>query len=245
MTKVALVTGGARRIGAEICKHLHEKGYHVIIHFNNSEHDASQLLNKLNLIRTNSASLVQGNLEEKEQIDEIARTIQKRHERLDLLVNNASCFFPTKLENLMDADWNRLFNTNTKAPLLLSIALRDMLSKAQGAIVNILDIHATKPLRDYTLYTASKAALKTITMSLAKELAPTIRVNAVSPGAVIWPEDTAEICDGVKDKIINQTLLKRSGEPQDIAKAVYFLSEMPFVTGQNLTIDGGRTLAHS
>lgn len=249
MTRLALVTGAARRIGATIASYLHGEGYDVIIHFNKSEDSAVRLGEKLNAGRNGSASLVSGDLCCKDVRALIASQIEEKYGRLDLLVNNASVFYPTPIDSKTDStpesDWDNLFDANAKAPYFLTLALRGALQKARGAVINISDIHAKKPLRDYAIYTASKAALEMLTLALAKELAPDIRVNAVAPGAILWPEKSAEISANTKDKIIEQTLLKRSGEPEDIAHAVASLANMPFVTGQILRVDGGRTVTHA
>lgn len=239
--KVALVTGGARRIGAAIVKHLHTEGYKVIIHCHRALTEAHVLAVTLNELRPNSALVLQRELTHSDAAAEIMTAIEDWTGRLDLLVNNASTFVRTDC-NPCATDWDILFNTNVKAPFLLSLAARPLLKKHGGAIVNITDIHAQTPLAGYTIYCQSKAALEMQTKSLAREFAPEIRVNAIAPGAIAWPEHENSLTPEKQQKIIAQTVLKKHGEPEFIAQSVLALAENPFITGQILKVDGGRSL---
>ncbi|MGC1183358.1 pteridine reductase [Legionella sp.] len=242
--KVALVTGGARRIGAAIVKKLHRVGYKVIIHCHHALDEAHALAVRLNERRGNSAFVLQRELTEPETAQEIMTTIIDWAGRLDLLVNNASVFIRTECKDLEAAHWNILFNTNVKVPFLLSLAARPLLAKQLGVIINVTDIHAEKPLSGYSIYCQSKAALEMQTKSLAQEFAPEIRVNAVAPGAIAWPEHTNSLTPETQQKIIAKTLLKRHGAPEFIAQAVLALAQNSFITGQILKVDGGRSVAN-
>jgi pteridine reductase len=232
--QVALVTGGARRIGAAIVKHLHRAGYTVIIHCYQALTEAHALAVTLNETRPDSAFVLQRELTNPNSPAEIMAAINDWTGRLDLLVNNASVFMRT--------DWDLLFNTNVKAPFLLSLAARPFLEKQAGAIINLTDIHAEKPLSGYSMYCQSKAALEMQTKSLALEFAPNIRVNAIAPGAAAWPEKSNSLTPEIQQKIIAKTLLKKPGTPEVIAQAVLALAENSFITGQILKVDGGRSV---
>ncbi len=240
--KVALVTGGARRIGAAIVKHLHATGYTVIIHCHQALAEAHALAVSLNEVRPDSAFVLQRELTNPNAASEIMAAINDWTGRLDLLINNASVFIRTDCKP-STSDWDILFNTNVKAPFLLSLAARPFLAKQAGAIINLTDIHAEKPLTGYSIYCQSKAALEMQTKSLALEFAPEIRVNAIAPGAAAWPEKTNQLTLEIQQKIIAKTLLKKHGSPEVIAQAVLALAENPFITGQVLKVDGGRSLA--
>lgn len=242
--KVVLITGAARRIGQEISRYLHAKGCRIIVHYHHSKQDAEQLVKEFNQQRPDSAIAYAANLREISQLPSFIETCFQTWERLDAIVNNASVFFPTATSTTTEHEWDELFDTNVKAPFFLAKAALSYLKQHQGSIIHITDIHAQKPLKDYAAYCASKAALEMLTKSLAKELAPDVRVNAVAPGAIAWPEGINSLPDNIKEKIIQQTLLKRHGDPIYIAKAVnYFLFDADFVTGQTLIVDGGRTLS--
>ena len=241
-TKVAIITGAARRIGAAIAKYLHASGFNVVIHYNNSKADALALMQSLNLKRQDSAIILQANLCVNNDIIKLIEDTIKWGKRLDLLVNNASIFIKNEPNEFTDKTYNLLFNTNVLAPFYLSQTAYQYLALNQGAIINITDIHAAKPLKDYALYCQSKAALNMQTLSLAKEFAPFVRVNAVAPGAIAWPEGENELSIELQNKIIESTPLKRHGDPIYIAKAVLALAENPFITGQILNVDGGRSL---
>jgi pteridine reductase len=238
----ALVTGAARRIGAVIARSLHEAGANVVIHYFSSAAPAEALAAELNELRPNSALTVSADLRDVRAIKPMAARVLEHTGRLDVLVNNASSFYPTPLATVTDDEWHDLIDSNLKAPLFLSQAFLAALEKARGVIVNIVDVHSTRPLREHPVYGAAKAGLAMLTRSLAKDLGPTIRVNGVSPGAILWPEDDG-MSDKLREAIIKQTALKRAGEPEDIAAAVLFLvRDAPYVTGHIIAVDGGRSV---
>ena len=238
--KTALITGSAKNIGAIIANELHCAGMNIIIHYNNSEKEAAKLVKKLNNIRRNSATAIQANLEEKECCSILIDSALSFKGKIDVLINNASAFYPTPLNKVNENNWNKLININLKAPLFISMLAAESLEENKGCIINITDIYASNPLKNHVIYCVSKAGLVTLTKSLAKELAPNIRVNAISPGAITWPNG---INIERKEKIINQTILKKMGKAEDIAKAAAFLIEdASYVTGQILYVDGGRKL---
>ena len=241
--QVVLITGAARRVGAEIARLLHSHGLNILIHYNTSETAAQQLAAELNQQRTDSAAIVKADLNDFENYQKLILQSHKIWQRLDILINNASRFYPTPVGTVNEQQWQDLFASNLQAPFFLSQAAAPFLKNQQGCIINIADIHANKPLKSYPIYCMAKAGLVMMTKALAKELAPEIRVNAIAPGAVLWPEETNELDQKAKDNIIAQTLLKRPGSPQDIAKAVWFLiNDAPYITGQVLAVDGGRTV---
>lgn len=240
-TCIALVTGAARRIGATIAQALHERGCRVFLHYRSSEGEAAELADKLNRIRADSAVLMQADLSIPNGAEGLAERFREQAAHLDLLVNNASRFYPTPVGEVTGETWKDLMGSNVRGPFFLSQALLPELRNARGAIINILDIHAEKPMRRHTLYCMSKSALAMMTLSLARELGPDIRVNGVSPGAIMWPEN--EPSQSVKDYILERTVMKKTGSPEDIAGAVVFLGlDAPYVTGQILAVDGGRSL---
>lgn len=239
--KVILVTGAARRIGAAIVTCLHDNGARVAIHYRSSANEANQLAERLNRIRENSATAVQADLLDINQLPQLIRTVVRWGGRLDGLVNNASSFYPTPLGDVTEQHWNELIGSNLKAPLFLSQAALAKLRERRGAIVNIVDIHAQRPLRNHAVYGAAKAGLAMLTRSLAKDLAPEVRVNGVSPGAIMWPENG--LAETVKQTILDQVPLQRAGSPQDIADCVlYLLRDASYVTGQIISVDGGRSI---
>jgi len=239
--KIALITGAARRIGAAIAATLHAEGMQVAIHYRGSEADAENLMNRLNGNRTNTAQVFRADLIEPGGPDALIDQVIGSFGSLDVLVNNASTFYPTPLGQVDEASWTDLMGSNLKAPLFLAQAAAPHLLRAQGNIVNIVDIHAHRPLKDHHIYGAAKAGLVMLTRSLAKDLAPDVRVNGVSPGAIAWPEDG--MTDDVKREILNQVPLDRTGEPADIANAVLFLvRDATYSTGQIIAIDGGRSV---
>jgi len=239
---VVLVTGASRRVGAAIARRLHAAGAMLMLHYRRSESDAQALQATLNAARPNSVALIQADLLDAAELSEIVRNTLARFERIDALVNNASSFYPTPMGEINPAQWDDLIGSNLRAPLFLSQAAAPHLRKSGGSIVNIADIHAERPLKNYVIYSIAKAGLVGLTRTLARELAPEVRVNAVAPGPILWPEDDSY--DTVsRQRIISHTLLKRVGEPEDIARAVhYFISEAPYVTGQVLAVDGGRSV---
>ena len=243
--KVALVTGAARRIGATTVRMLHQQGATVAIHYRHSKEDAEKLCNELNDIRANSCLIQQAELAEVESLENMVNAVIQRTGRLDILINNASSFFPTKVGEINEEHWDNLFASNLKAPLFLSQAAAPYLSKTQGCIVNMVDIHAERPLAEHPVYCAAKAGLLMLTKSLAKELGPNVRVNGVSPGAILWPEadGNSSEADAEHQALLDKTSLKCEGSPDDIAKAISFLlSDAPYITGHIIPVDGGRLL---
>lgn len=240
--KVVLVTGGAKRVGAAIVRRLHREGASVMLHYRGSEREANALRTELNAARANSVALVQADLLDLAGLSEIVRNAVNRFERIDALVNNASAFFPTPVGEITQATWESLIGANLRAPLFLSQAAAPHLKKTNGAIVNITDIHADRPLKNYVIYSIAKAGLAGLTRSLARELGPEVRVNGVAPGPIAWPED-GSFDEVARQRVISNTILRRTGEPDDVARAVYFLiAEAPYVTGQIIAVDGGRSI---
>lgn len=240
--KVALVTGSARRIGAAIVRHLHEDGYNVVIHCNSSVKEAQSLSHELNQVRAHSALVVKQELTKKSAVPMLLQALMQWSGRLDVLVNNASVFIRSEEGEFKEEDWRRQFLVNVQIPYFLSVATRSLLAAADGCIINITDIHAERPLKGYAVYCQTKAALDMQTKALAREFAPQIRVNAVAPGAIAWPELDNALNPTQQEQIINKTALKRHGEPQYIAQAVLALIKNPFITGQIVRVDGGRSI---
>lgn len=242
--KVALITGAARRIGAEIARTLHNAGMNIVIHYNSSEAEALELCAQLNQKRPHSVVAVRAELDQPENEKALIQQAVAAWGRLDVLINNASRFYRTPIGEVTEFAWEDLMNSNIKAPFFLSQAAAPHLSEQKGCIVNITDLHGERPLRDYSVYCISKSGLLMLTKILAKELGPSVRVNAVSPGAILWPEGKNSLSDKDKQKIIDGTALHRSGGPEDIAKAVlFFVRDAEYVTGQVVTVDGGRMIA--
>ncbi len=240
--KTALVTGGARRVGAAICRRLHGAGANILVHCNQSLHEAQALVHELNGRRPGSAIVMQADLLEAGALPALVQRTVSAFGGLDVLVNNASSFYATPIGAIDERAWDDLMGTNLKAPLFLAQAAAPELRRNQGCIVNIIDIHAERPLADHMVYTAAKGGLLALTRSLALELGPEVRVNGVSPGAIMWPDGPEWQNEGERQRIIDHTLLKRIGEPEDIAGAVEFLATAPYVTGQIIAIDGGRSI---
>jgi len=239
----ALVTGAAKRIGAVIASTLHDAGANVAIHYHRSAADAEQLAADLNRRRPKSAFTVAADMLDIADIERMAADVVKRigSNKLDVLVNNASSFYPTPLGTVTPEQWQDLMGSNLKAPLFLSQALLPALRAARGVIINIVDVHSQRPLRDHPVYGAAKAGLAMLTRSLAKDLGPDVRVNGVSPGAILWPDEG--MTESLRAAIVKQTALKRTGEPQDIARTVLFLvRDAPYITGQIIAVDGGRSV---
>ncbi len=238
---VILITGAARRVGAAIAVALHAAGARVVLHARQSLAEAEALAINLNTARADSARVVSADLLDTLSIEPMLATAVAQFGRLDGLVCNASSFFPTPLGSIDETDWHDLVGSNFKAPLFLAQAAARHLRASQGAIVNITDIHAERPLAGYPLYSAAKGALLTLTRALAIELAPEVRVNAVAPGPILWPED-GQFPDAERAAIVQHTLLKRAGTPEDIARTVRFLMfDAPYITGQVVNVDGGRS----
>ena len=245
--KTVLITGGARRVGAAIARELHGAGANLVVHYRKSAREAEALAGEFNAARANSAAVIPGNLLELEKLPLLVDFATRTFGSLDVLVNNASTFYPTKLGEITPAMWDDLTGTNLKVPLFLAQAATPALRKSAGLILNIVDIHALRPLRNYTVYCTAKAGLHMLTRSLAKELGPEIRVNGIAPGPILWPEGAAEKTPeekAAREKIIQRTILQRMGEPADIARtALFFAAHAPYITGQVLAVDGGRSVA--
>jgi len=241
--KVVLITGGAKRVGATICRMLHATGMNLMIHYKSSLNEARALQAELNLQRPNSVSIIQGDLLNIASLPNlVAETIQQ-FGHLDVLINNASTYYASEIGDIDETKWLDLMGSNLKAPLFLSQAAAGELRKSNGCIINITDMHVERPKKGYVVYSVAKAGLVTLTKSLAYELGPEVRVNAVAPGPVQWPENNPQFDEVYRQRVINQTLLKRVGEAEDVAKAVKFLiADAPFVTGHVLAVDGGRSL---
>jgi pteridine reductase len=241
--KTILVTGGAKRVGAAIVRHLHAAGANVVIHYHASLNDARELCSELNKKRPDSASTVQADLLEVATLHRVIEKTVRHFGHLDALVNNASSFYPTPLDKMSEQQWNDLLGTNLKAPLFLAQTAAPELRRRHGCIVNIVDIHADFPMHGHLLYNIAKSGLAGLTRALAQELAPQVRVNGVAPGVNLWPENAAWQDEEQRRKIIAHTLLKREGEPEDIAKTVQFLiADAPYITGQIISVDGGRSI---
>lgn len=238
---VVLITGAAKRIGRSIAKCLHAQGFSVAIHHRNSAAEAEQLRQELELVRPDSTLVLQAELGEFDRLPEMIAKTVGRFGRLDALVNNASSFFPTPIGTTQDKDWQQLFASNAWAPFFLSQAATPHLQASKGSIVNIVDIYAERPLKQHTVYCMAKAALTMMTQSLAKELAPHVRVNAIAPGAILWPD--AGKSDKEKTAILANTPLQRAGSPEEIAEAVrWLIQDASYSTGQIIRVDGGRHL---
>jgi len=239
--RVALVTGAARRIGAVIARRLHAAGYDVALHARKSRVELDALVAELERARASSTLALEADLGDVAVLADLANAAVERFGRLDALVNNAAAFYPTPVGSATTAQWDELFGTNARAPFFLAQAAAPHLAASNGAIVNIVDIYAEQPLANHAIYSMSKAALAAMTKALARDLAPAVRVNGVSPGAILWPD--AGKSDAAQQALIERTPLKRTGSPDDIASAVLWLLEAPFVTGEIVRVDGGRHLA--
>ena len=241
MQKNVLITGAAKRIGAACARLLHSEGYNIFLHYRTSSTEALQLCAELNAIRPNSAKIKAADLLKLSELTALANEAQQAWGGIDVLVNNASAFYPTDVYETTEAQWDELLGSNLKAPFFLASALADSLAMRQGCIVNIIDIHAERGLKNYAVYSIAKAGLAAMTKILAKELGAAIRVNGVAPGAILWSDhDLSEL---EKQEILQRVALGRKGEPSDIAKAVLFLiKDANYMTGQILTVDGGRSL---
>jgi pteridine reductase len=239
--KAALVTGGARRVGAAIARRLHAAGASVLLHYRDSEAEAAKLEAELNALRPKSAAKVKAELLAPIAPRALLSAAQAAFGRLDLLVNNASSFFPVPVGAIEASHWEELIGSNLRAPLFISQEAAPELARQGGAIVNIVDIHAERPLKGYPVYSIAKAGLGALTRSLALELAPKVRVNGVAPGAIAWPDD-GQFEPAERERIVATTPLARIGSPEDIAQAVHFLACAPYVTGQILAVDGGRSI---
>ena len=241
--QVILITGGAKRVGAAICRALHANGANLMIHYRSSANEARALQAELNLQRANSVAIIQADLLHVAGLANLIAETVRQFGKLNVLINNASSYYPSEIGHIDEAKWHDLMGSNLKAPLFLSQAAAPELRKNHGCIVNITDMHVERPKKGYVVYSVAKAGLVTLTKSLAHELSPEVRVNAVAPGPVQWPDNNPQFDEVYRQRVINQTLLKRVGEPEDIAKAVKFLIyDAPFITGHVLAVDGGRSL---
>lgn len=240
-TSYALVTGAAHRIGACIAQTLHQRGCNVFLHYHQSSDAVSALAGKMNAARPDSAIIVRADLGQQGDIEKLAGMVRSHTGQLDLLVHNASQFFPTEIGSTTGQQWDELMDSNLRGPYFLTQALLPELAVAGGSVVNLLDIHAKRPMRDHAVYCMAKAGLQMMTLALAKELGPQIRVNGVAPGAILWPEH--DYSSEQRQKILKKIVMGRAGDPQDIASAVAYLGlDAPYVTGQVLAVDGGRSL---
>ena len=241
--KVVLITGGAKRVGAAICRELHAHGALLMIHYNKSQAEALALQAELNLQRPNSVAILQADLLNSAVAPTLVQETIQHFGRLDVLINNASSYYATEIGHINEENWLDLVGSNLKAPAFLAQAAAPELRKQMGTIVNITDMHIERPKKGYIVYSVAKAGLVTLTKSLALELSPEVRVNAVAPGPVQWPDNNPQFDEAYRERVISQTLLKRIGNPTDIAKAVKFLIyDAPFITGHVLAVDGGRSL---
>lgn len=239
--QVVLITGGARRVGAHIVRALHGAGAQVLVHYRSSDAAAGALADELNRIRPDSAAIHGANLLDPGAADQMVGVTLREFGRLDVLINNASTFYPTPVGQITVEQWDDLMGSNLKIPLFLSQAAAPSLRSQRGLIINMVDIHALRPLKHHPVYSIAKAGLAMLTRSLARELGPDIRVNGIAPGPVLWPE--RDLNEDMKREIIAKTALKRPGTPQDIARTVLFLAhDAPYITGQIITVDGGRSI---
>ncbi len=240
--KTILITGGSKRVGAAIARMMHGTGANLMIHYRSSAGEARALQDELNTVRPDSVALIQADLLDIAVLPSLVSQTIATFGGLDALVNNASSFYPTAVGNITEKDWVDLMGTNLKAPMFLSQAAANELRRRHGCIVNITDIHADRPMKNYLVYSVAKAGLVGLTKSLARELAPEVRVNGVAPGPIMWPEDNPHFDEVSRQRIVSHTMLKRAGDPSDIARAVrFFIEDAPFVSGQILAVDGGRS----
>ena len=241
LDQVVMITGGARRVGAEIARTLHGAGANLLIHYRNSAVAAQALAEELNGKRTGSAAVAKADLLDHAAPDSLVAAALREFGRLDVLINNASTFYPTEVGKVTPAQWDELLGSNLRAPFFLAQAAAPSLKARQGLIVNIVDIHALRPLKRHPVYSIAKAGLAMLTRSLARELGPEVRVNGIAPGPVLWPEQPMD--EELQREIIGKTALKRHGNPADIARTALFLAkDAPYITGQIIAVDGGRSI---
>jgi len=241
MNKTVFITGAAKRIGKEIALSFKEMGWNIIIHYNSSEEDALNLAKEINNTNKNSAITVQGNLDVQKDVNGIIKEVLNAFPSVDLLINNASTFYPTPIDDISEEHWKKLVGSNLKGPLFLIQGLKQKLKESKGSIINITDTNLSKGVANYSIYSAAKAGLESITKGLARELAPEIKVNAIAPGAMLEPPDVTWT-EEQKSKVIESIPLKRMGSEKDIAEAVKFLAQSQYITGQIIKVDGGRSL---
>jgi pteridine reductase len=238
---VVLITGGARRVGAEIARTLHAAGANIFLHYRSSAVEAAALSEEFNRARAGSAATASANLLDARAPDELVAAALARVGRLDILINNASNFYPTPVGKITVAAWDDLIGINLRAPAFLAQAAAESLVRQRGLILNVIDIHGIRPLKGYPVYSAAKAGLAMLTRSLARELGPDVRVNGIAPGPVMWPEKDMD--EALRREIVDRTALKRHGSPQDVARTALFLAkDAPYVTGQIIAVDGGRSV---
>jgi pteridine reductase len=239
--QVILITGGARRVGAQIARTLHAAGARILVHYRSSAAAAKELGAELNATRPGSVALIAADLQQDEAPDQLVAAALGHFGRLDVLINNASTFYPTSVGKITRAAWDDLMGSNLRAPLFLAQAAAAHLARQRGLIINVIDIHGLRPLKGYPVYSIAKAGLAMLTRSLARELGPEVRVNGIAPGPVLWAEH--DLDDGMKREIIDKTALKRMGSPQDIARtALFLIRDAPYITGQIIAVDGGRSI---
>ena len=241
MKKTIFITGAAKRIGKEIALCFSEMGWNIIIHYNSSKNDAQVLADEINGNNPDSAITVQGNLDVKEDVEKVINEVRDVFPTIDLLINNASTFYPTPIEDISEEHWDKLVGSNLKGPLFLIKGLKDKLKESKGSIINITDTNLSKGVANYSIYSAAKAGLESITKGLARELAPDIKVNAIAPGAMLEPPDVTWT-EEQKSKVISSIPLNRMGSEKDISEAVKFLAKSNYITGQIIKVDGGRSL---
>ena len=241
MNKTIFITGAAKRIGKEIALTYMKLGWNIIIHYNSSKHEADELASEINRVNHNTAITVQGNLDVKEDVEKIIKRVLVAFPTIDLLINNASTFYPTPIEEISEDHWEKLIGSNLKGPMFLIKGLGEKLKESEGSIINITDTNLSKGVANFSIYSAAKAGLEAITKGLARELAPEIKVNAIAPGAMLEPPDITWT-EEQKNKVIDSIPLKRMGSEKDIAEAVKFLAESDYITGQIIKVDGGRSL---
>jgi pteridine reductase len=239
--QVILITGAARRVGAQIARTLHAAGARILVHYRSSGAAAKQLGEELNAARAGSAALIAADLREDDAPEKLITAALRQFGRLDVLINNASTFYPTAIGKITRVAWDDLVGSNLRAPLFLAQAAAPHLGKQRGLIINVVDIHGLRPLKGYAVYSIAKAGLAMLTRSLARELGPDVRVNGIAPGPVLWAEH--DLDEGMKREIIAKTALKRAGSPQDIARtALFLIRDAPYITGQIIAVDGGRSI---
>lgn len=243
--KVVLITGAAKRVGAAIAQHCHQQGMRLAIHYRESAQQASTLCTNFNQQRKDSAIALKADLCDTDKLEGLIAQVLGEWGQLDVLINNASSFYPAPLAKVTPTIWEDVTASNLKAPFFLSQLAAPHLKQKKGCIINLVDIQARRPLKNYSVYCIAKAGLVMLTKSLAKELGPEIRVNAIAPGIVLWPDDETEFNEALREKIIARNALKRAGTPQDIAKtAVFLINYADFITGQIIAVDGGRSLGY-
>ena len=241
MNKTILITGAAKRIGKEIALTFSQMGWNIIIHYNSSKKDAQDLADQINSHNLNSAKIIQANLDISSDVQRLVDESKLCFDSIDVLVNNASTFYPTPIDDISEEHWDKLVGSNLKGPLFLIQGLKEQLKSSKGSIINITDTNLSKGVPNFSIYSAAKAGLEAITKGLARELAPDIKVNAIAPGAMLEPPDVTWT-EEQKNKVIENIPLNRMGSEKDIADAVSFLAHSEYITGQIIKVDGGRSL---